>query len=147
MIIEIITSELDFFLIERIRELRIQFKPYMDQVTLAQKIGVSEGYIGNIENPKIQSKYNIRMLHRVAEALNLESYHTLFPDKIFENDLVRIRLRLKENSNRKHEIDETGKAKSRFEILMIKPLNKDEYQRWNSKSKSDKLKYLQIISD
>lgn len=147
MIIEIITSQLDFFLIERIRELRIQFKPYMDQVTLAQKIGVSEGYIGNIENPKIQSKYNIRMLHRVAEALNLESYHSLFPDKIFENDLVRIRLRLKENSNRKHEIDETGKAKSRFEILMIKPLNKEEYQLWNSKSKSDKLKYLQIISD
>ena len=77
MIIEIIISHLDFLLIERVRELRIQFKPYMDQVTLAQKIGVSEGYIGNIENPKIQSKYNIRMLHRVAEALNLESYHTL----------------------------------------------------------------------
>ncbi|MEH6657043.1 helix-turn-helix transcriptional regulator [Leeuwenhoekiella marinoflava] len=147
MIIEIIISHLDFLLIERVRELRIQFKPYMDQVTLAQKIGVSEGYIGNIENPKIQSKYNIRMLHRVAEALNLESYHTLFPDKIVENDLVRIRLKLKENSSRKHEIDKSGKAISRFEILMIKPLNKKEYQLWNSKNKIDKLKYLQIISD
>ncbi len=72
MIIEIITSELDFYITEKIRELRI--KAGLDQVALAQKLGVSEGYIGNIENPKHTAKANIRMLARIANALELKSY-------------------------------------------------------------------------
>ncbi|MCM4161589.1 transcriptional regulator [Antarcticibacterium flavum] len=146
MIIEIIISELDFYLIEKIRELRIKSSPYIDQVTLAQKIGVSEGYIGSIENPKIPSKYNIRMLHRVADALELTSYDSLFPKTIVANDLVKIKLKLKQRSNRRHEIDSLGNVVKRFDVISKKPLNKKEVELWNSSDKTKKLKYLKIIS-
>ncbi|SFF68846.1 hypothetical protein SAMN04488033_104122 [Salegentibacter agarivorans] len=145
MEIEIIISELDFYLIEKVRELRIKSSPYLDQVTLAHRIGVSEGYIGSIENPKIQSKYNIRMLHRVAKALGLKSYQSLFPDKLLSNDLVKIRLALKNHVKRKHEIDDKGNVVKRFEILSITPLNENEFERWNSKDKKNKLDYLKIL--
>jgi transcriptional regulator with XRE-family HTH domain len=61
---------------------------------LAHKLGVSEGYIGNIENPKQTAKYNIRMLSRIAIALELDSYLDLFPEKPFSNDLVKIKINL-----------------------------------------------------
>lgn len=146
MIIEIIISELDFYLIEKVRELRIKSSPYIDQVTLAQKIGVSEGYIGSIENPKIQSKYNIRMLHRVADALGLKSYDSLFPKTIVTNDLVKIKLKLKPQSKRRHEIDNFGNVVKRFDVISMKPLSKKEIELWNSSDKGEKLKYLNIIS-
>tara|TARA_B100000378_G_scaffold240444_1_gene208770 strand:+ start:142 stop:579 length:438 start_codon:yes stop_codon:yes gene_type:complete len=145
MEIEIIISELDFYLIEKVRELRIKSKPYLDQVTLAQRIGVSEGYIGRIENPKIQSKYNIRMLHRVSKALGLNSYDLLFPTKLLSNDLVKIRLKLKNHAKRKHEIDDAGNVVKRFDILSVKPLNENEQKRWNTKDKKNKLDYLRIL--
>ncbi|WP_417885052.1 helix-turn-helix domain-containing protein [Zunongwangia sp.] len=145
MEIEIIISELDFYLIEKVRELRIKSKPYLDQVTLAQRIGVSEGYIGRIENPKIQSKYNIRMLHRVSKALGLNSYDLLFPPKLLSNDLVKIRLKLKIQTKRKHEIDDAGNVVKRFDILSVKPLSENEQKRWNAKDKKNKLDYLRIL--
>lgn len=144
MQIEIITSELDFYVIEKVRELRIKATPYIDQVTLAQKLGVSEGYIGSIENPKLRSKYNIRMLHRIANALNLPSYTELLPDKLLSHDLVKIRIDLKSSFSRKHEIDKNGEVIKRFEVLAINPLSKEELELWNNKS--DKLKYLSIIA-
>ena len=145
MEIEIIISELDFYLIEKVRELRIKSKPYLDQVTLAQRIGVSEGYIGRIENPKIQSKYNIRMLHRVSKALGLNSYDLLFPTKLLSNGLVKIRLKLKKQTKRKHEIDDAGNVVKRFDILSVKPLSENEQKRWNAKDNKNKLDYLRIL--
>ncbi|UBZ08635.1 helix-turn-helix transcriptional regulator [Salegentibacter mishustinae] len=145
MEIEIIISELDFYLIEKVRELRIKSEPYLDQVTLAQRIGVSEGYIGRIENPKIQSKYNIRMLNRVSKALGLNSYDLLFPSKLLSNDLVKIRLKLKKQTKRKHEIDGAGNVVKRFDILSIKPLSENEQKRWDAKDKKNKLDYLRIL--
>ncbi|WP_339654874.1 helix-turn-helix transcriptional regulator [uncultured Salegentibacter sp.] len=145
MEIEIIISELDFYLIEKVRELRIKSEPYLDQVTLAQRIGVSEGYIGRIENPKIQSKYNIRMLNRVSKALGLNSYDLLFPSKLLSNDLVKIRLKLKKQTKRKHEIDDAGNVVKRFDILSVKPLSENEQKRWDAKDKKNKLDYLRIL--
>ena len=58
MTIEIIISQIDFYVIERLREIRVKSTPYIDQVELSQRIGVSEGYIGQIENPKSRAKYN-----------------------------------------------------------------------------------------
>ncbi|MCX2837471.1 helix-turn-helix transcriptional regulator [Salinimicrobium sp. MT39] len=141
MKIQIIISYLDFFIIEKVRELRIRATPYMDQVTLAQHLGLSEGYIGNIENPKIRSKYNIRMLTRIAEALNLDSYKYFFPEDVLKYDLVKICLDLKKVSTRKHEMDGEGNIVKRFEVLSITPLSQEEKEAW----KRNALNYLTVI--
>lgn len=141
MIIEIIISELDFYVIEKVRELRIKSEPRIDQVEMAQRLGVSEGYIGSIENPRIKAKYNIRMLARVAKALNLKSYQELFPSKVLSNDIVRIRLDLIKTSSRKHDVEENGEITKRFNVLSIKPLSDEELELW----KLNKLKYLTVV--
>ncbi|SFU75538.1 hypothetical protein SAMN05216480_12022 [Pustulibacterium marinum] len=143
MIIEIVMSHLDFYIIESIRELRAKSTPYIDQLALAQLIGVSEGYIGQIENPKNRAKYNIRMLARVAKALKLKSYNDILPKEILKYDMVKIRLKLLKSDSKKHEVDEKGNLKKRFEILSIKPLNNGELLKWNS----GKLNYLTIIEN
>lgn len=141
MIIEIVISHIDFYVIERIRELRVKSIPYIDQVELAQRIGVSEGYLGQIENPKNRAKYNIRMLARTANALGLKSYQDILPTEVLKNDMVKIRLKLLKSYTKKHEIDENGNVKKRFDIISIKPLNDKELIKWNNKE----LEYLTII--
>ncbi|WP_418502095.1 helix-turn-helix domain-containing protein [Flagellimonas sp.] len=143
MIIEIIMSHIDFHVIESLRELRVKSKPYIDQVELAQRIGVSEGYVGQIENPKSRAKYNMRMMARAAKALNLKSYQDIFPQEILKDDLVRIRLKLLKPDTKKHEIDKNGNVKKRFEVLSIKTLNNDELLQWDN----GELEYLTIIEE
>ncbi|MEM0576976.1 helix-turn-helix domain-containing protein [Flavobacterium polysaccharolyticum] len=124
MIIEIIISELDFYLIERVRELRL--KSNLSQVMLAHKLGVSEGYIGNIENPKQTAKYNIRMLSRIAIALELDSYLDLFPKKPFSNDLVKIKINLFDKGEVKKDLHQQGEKIERFKEISITPLSEQE---------------------
>lgn len=124
MIIEIIISELDFYLIERVRELRL--KSNLSQVMLAHKLGVSEGYIGNIENPKQTAKYNIRMLSRIAIALELDSYLDLFPKKPFSNDLVKIKINLFDKGEVKKDLRQQGEKVERFKEISITPLSEQE---------------------
>ena len=124
MIIEIIISELDFYLIERVRELRL--KSNLSQVMLAHKLGVSEGYIGNIENPKQTAKYNIRMLSRIAIALELDSYLDLFPKKPFSNDLVKIKINLFDKGEAKKDLHQQGEKVERFKEISITPLSEQE---------------------
>ena len=143
MTIEIIISQIDFYVIERIRELRVKSTPYVDQVELSQRIGVSEGYIGQIENPKSRAKYNLRMIAKAARALNLKSYQEIFPNEILTDDLVKIRLKLLKSNKKKHEIESNGNIKKRFEIISTTPLTKEEVIMWNN----HKLKYLNIIKD
>lgn len=141
MIIEIITSELDFYIVEKIRELRI--KAGLDQVTLAQKLGVSEGYIGNIENPKNKAKANIRLLARIAKALEMESYINFFPVEILREDMVRIKIELLDISSRSQILDEEGRVPKRLEILETTPISTDEFEKL--KSAKGGLKYCTII--
>lgn len=131
MIIEIIASELDFYLIERIRELRLKAK--LSQVMLAHKLGVSEGYIGNVENLKQPAKYNIRMLSRIAVALQLESYMDLFPTKPFLNDLVKIKIKLFDKEEIKKTVNQYGEIGKRFEILSISPLSEKEIMEYDKR--------------
>lgn len=135
MVIEIIISELDFHLIEKVRELRIKSK--LSQVALAHKIGVSEGYIGNIENHKQNHKLNIRLLNRIALALELKSYIDLFPSKICSNDLVKIRLSLIDKEKKKN--DNTSSEKiERFSKVLITPLSENEIIEYEKVKRSKK---------
>lgn len=141
MIIEIITTELDFHIMEKIRELRI--KAGLDQVDIAQKIGVSEGYIGNIENPKHSAKVNIRMLSRIANAIGLESYHALLPNEIFKTDLVRMKIELFKISSRSQMVREDGTVPERLNVLSKDPLTDEDIEKL--KSSQGGLKYCTII--
>jgi len=140
MIIEIITSELDFYINEKIRELRIKAK--LGQVALSQKLGVAEGYIGSIENPKDDAKANIRMLARIAQALEQESYLEFFPNKIFSNDMVRIRIKLFDVSSRNQTLDEDGKVPERLKELDRKPISIEEIKELKFKGE---YQYCRII--
>lgn len=142
MIIEIITSEIDFEVMENIRIARI--KAGIDQVELAQRVGVSEGYIGNIENPKIDARVNVRMLGRIALALNLNSYNDLLPDKVKSNDLVIIRLRLIETNSRKHIQNENGEVPKRFDKLNVTPISEEEFRQMKE---NKNYKYCTIIDE
>lgn len=135
MIIEIIISELDFYLIEKVRKLRIKSK--LSQVALAQKVGVSEGYIGSIENLKLSKKYNVRMLSRIAVALELKSYLDLFPKQVCSNDLVKIEIQLKDKSDEKRNFGDNDKI-DRFKIISIIPLSENEILEYDRKKRSKK---------
>ncbi len=115
MIVEIVISEIDFLIKENIRYSRI--KAGLDQVELAQKIGVSEGYIGNIENPKNSAKANTRMIARIANALKINSYLEIMPRQVVKNDIVRLKLDLFDINTRNQVLDEEGKVPERLKIL------------------------------
>ncbi|KOS05424.1 hypothetical protein AM493_04810 [Flavobacterium akiainvivens] len=139
MTIEIIISELDFWIMEAIRESRINAG--LDQVELAHKVGVSEGHIGNIENPRNRTKANVRIIGRIAKALDLKSYNELLPKKVLCNDMVKIRLKLLQTSSRKQIKDQDGNIPKRHEVLSISPLSENELELL----KQNKLDYLTIL--
>ena len=56
--------EIDLYVIERVKERRIELK--MSQADLAFKLGVSYGFIGQVESAKFPAKYNINHLDRLA---------------------------------------------------------------------------------
>ncbi|GAA3655055.1 hypothetical protein [Flavivirga jejuensis] len=140
---EIIISYLDYYIIERVIELRAKSKPYIGQVTLAHKIGVSEGYMGKIDNPKEHAKYNIRMLGRVAIVLGLKSYKDLFPDKVYEHDLVRVIYEESKSYSNKHKPDKTGKIQRKYKSISVTPLSEKEIEQWKKEGKP----YLKKIKE
>ncbi|MEE1962054.1 helix-turn-helix transcriptional regulator [Allomuricauda taeanensis] len=133
MILELIISEFDFWLKENIRIARI--KSEIDQVELSHRLGVSEGYIGNIENLKNRAKPNTRMISRIANALNLETYSDLLPKQVLENDIVRVKLELLKINTRKQVVNDDGEVPERFKLLSIEPLSSNEISRWNALKK------------
>lgn len=136
-------SYLDFYIIEEIKKIRIKSKPYLDQVSLSQKIGVSEGYIGRIENPKLRGKYNIEILTKVARAIGLKSYNDLFPQKILTSEIVTVLYKPSGLNNKKLEIDENGNIIGKYKIVSIKPLNVEEIKQWKKEGKP----YLKILNN
>jgi transcriptional regulator with XRE-family HTH domain len=139
MIVEIVISEIDFRIKENIRYARI--KAGIDQVTLAQRIGVSEGYIGGVENPKNPAKANIRLLSRIAVALGLDSYSEIMPKKVIKNDIVRLRLDLFNINTRSQVVDANGNVPERLKELSKVKLSEKDYQLF----KDEKQAYCTII--
>ena len=140
-VIEIVISQLDFYLIEKVRDMRINSIPYISQVALSQKLDLSEGFVSKVENFKQRARYNIRLVNRIVDIFNLKTYGDLFPAEIIKNDIVRIRIKLFKNtkSNSKKVDEEISKKK--YEVISTIPLSEQEFLLW----KSDKLEYLTII--
>lgn len=118
--IEIIISELDFYLINRIKELRETSRPYVSQNKLSRELGLADGYVSKVENFKERSKYNFWTLNKVGKILGLKSFNDIFPEKFFENDIVKIQL----------EIFRIHTRKTSYKILSKKPLNETEMEQW-----------------
>ncbi|EHQ44284.1 MULTISPECIES: hypothetical protein [Myroides] len=130
--ITIIISELELFLIDRIRELRGRAVPYISQVDLSIKMEYSEGYIGKVENFKTSSKYNLRSLNLIANSLGLESYTELLPTTILKNDLLELTIEVK-GSNDRVDFDENNQVIKNYNIVKKRILTKKEIKEFNTR--------------
>ena len=140
-VIDIIVLELDYYIIERVRELRIKHKPYLSQLKLAQEMEFPESYISKVENMKVRAKYNIRALNKIANLFKLKSYAELFPKRIVSNDLVRMRLQRLPVKNGKLRINDDKTVDKVYDIISIEPLTEKELELWYS----NQLDYLTVI--
>ena len=140
-VIEIVISQLDFYLIEKVRDMRINAIPYISQVALSQKLDLSEGFVSKVENLKQRARYNIRLINRIVDIFDLQTYGDLFPPEIIKNDIVRIRIKLFKNAKPYSKKNHEEVSKKKYEVISTTPLSEDEFLLW----KSDKLEYLTII--
>ncbi len=69
-------SEIDQYVAEQVREMRL--KKEVSQALLSFGIGVSKGFVGQVESPNNNSKYNINHLYDIAKFLDC-SMHDFLP--------------------------------------------------------------------
>ena len=62
---EVKKSKLQLHIIDCVKEMRVDNK--MSQAVLAIKLGVSDSFIGAVENPKHRAKYNLEHLNELAK--------------------------------------------------------------------------------
>lgn len=97
-IIEIQIAEIDLYMIDKVRKLRVD--KGISQVSLSIALGLSEGTIGRIENPRERAKYNIRHINLLAKALKC-SPSDLFPPKPLRNDIIKAKIKIIRNTKDK----------------------------------------------
>lgn len=140
-VFEIIISELDYYIIEKVREMRIKHIPYLSMLQLSLQLDLPDSAISKIENMKKRDRYNIRTLNKLANLFRLSSYAVLFPHQVITNDMVRIRLQrllIKKGKQKPHD---DGTVEKPYKVISIVPLTEAELALWNA----DKLPYLTII--
>jgi len=71
-------SAIDLYIIAKAKELRTEFG--YSQAVLAVKLGVSDAFIGQIENPKNTSKYSSEQINKLAQIFNC-SPRDFWPEK------------------------------------------------------------------
>jgi len=71
-------AEIEKYVIEKVKQKRVMLG--YSQADLAHKLDVSEGFIGNIENPNYPEKYNLRHLNELAKIFKC-SPKDFMPDK------------------------------------------------------------------
>lgn len=110
-IFEIIISELDLYIINKVREMR--YAKGLSQNALSTLLRLSDGAVGKIENPKERAKYNIRHINLLAEVFGC-SPREFLPEKALPNDIIKAKIKIKRNKK-----DEKGKPN--FDIISIEP--------------------------
>lgn len=61
----VMKSRFDLYVIDRAKEFRL--KQSLSQAALAIKMDVSDTFIGQVENPKHRSKYNLAHINKLAQ--------------------------------------------------------------------------------
>lgn len=73
----LLKSEIDIYVINKVRELRTIAG--ISQADLALALDLSVGFIGHIESSKYRAKYNLHHLNKLAKILNC-SIRDFFPE-------------------------------------------------------------------
>lgn len=115
-IIEIVISELDLYLINKVREMRDDKD--LSQNELSVLMHLADGAVGKIENPKERAKYNIRHINLLAKAFNC-SPREFLPEKALSNDIIKATIRIKRNKKKE-------RGKPNFDIISMEPYKKSE---------------------
>ena len=68
------------YVIDKVREKRLAQK--MSQATLAYCLGVSRGFIGDVENPNQRAKYNLNHINELSIIFNCP-FSDFFPSTPF----------------------------------------------------------------
>lgn len=58
-------TAIEKYVIEKVKQMRVDRE--ISQANLARLLDVSEGFIGNIENPNYRDKYNINHINDLAK--------------------------------------------------------------------------------
>jgi transcriptional regulator with XRE-family HTH domain len=119
---EKIITAIDWYVIERVRELR---KSKFSQSELSREIGFSDGFIGRVENPNQSAVYSLRHLNLIARALNV-SVAELMPKQSLDDDLIKVTIKWKPPTKTK-----TGEVN--YEVVKIAALTSEEIAEYNKK--------------
>lgn len=71
-------KKIEQYVIDRVRDMRLE--KGISQAELADRIDVTRGFIGAVENPRQRAKYNLRILNEIAKVLDC-SIREFFPEK------------------------------------------------------------------
>ncbi|TCD03954.1 XRE family transcriptional regulator [Pedobacter psychroterrae] len=74
-------TEVEQYVIDRVKSMRNERG--ISQAKLANLLEVSQGFIGDCENPKYRAKYNLNHINRLAKIFNC-SFQDFFPDSPFD---------------------------------------------------------------
>lgn len=86
---KVVMSHLDYAIIERVKEIRKAQNFSQDHLSVS--MGLSEKFVGNVENPSRKEHYNIRHLNLIARALKVP-LHKLLPEMPQELDMIELRV-------------------------------------------------------
>ena len=116
-IVTIEISHLDYLIIVNVRNLRTKFG--LSQVSLTQRMGLSEGFVGKVELYTERAKYSIRHIHLLASALNC-TIQDILPLEQPRYDMVILTLRRTSKVNK----DGSLSQKKTTEVIKIEPKEK-----------------------
>jgi transcriptional regulator with XRE-family HTH domain len=60
-------SKVDLYVMNKVRERRTVLK--LSQLALANELGMSSGFVGQVESPRYPAKYNVQHLNDLAKIL------------------------------------------------------------------------------
>jgi len=81
------TSEIEQFVIDKIREIRLLKKISQRQLSLS--MGLNGKFVGNVESTKTPEKYNINHINKIAEIFQC-SIKDFFPDNPIPGEIERV---------------------------------------------------------
>ena len=119
---EKIITAIDWYVIGKVRELR---KLKFSQSELSREIGLSDGFIGRVENPNHSAVYSLRHLNLIAKALNV-SIIDFLPKQKLDNDLIKVLIRWKSPTKIK-------KGEVNYDVVSIVPLTPEEIVDYNKR--------------
>ena len=76
-------TEIEQFVIDKVKQMRIQAG--WSQADLAMHLDVTNGFIGKVESPKYDTKYNLNHINMLAKIFNC-SPSVFLPNKSLIND-------------------------------------------------------------